>query len=46
MRTLRTIGGYEWGGFYCAGVCEHEAHHCGQIAFLRKRLPGAKPDTD
>lgn len=25
-------------------VCEHEAHHCGQIAFLRKRLPGAKPD--
>ena len=27
-------------------VCEHEAHHCGQIAFLRKRLPGAKPDTE
>jgi len=26
-------------------VCEHEAHHCGQIAFLRKRLPGAKPDA-
>ena len=26
-------------------VCEHEAHHTGQIAFLRKRLPGAKPDT-
>jgi uncharacterized damage-inducible protein DinB len=22
-------------------VCEHEAHHTGQIAFLRKRLPGA-----
>jgi Protein of unknown function (DUF664) len=27
-------------------VCEHEAHHTGQIAFLRKRLPGAKPDSD
>jgi uncharacterized damage-inducible protein DinB len=27
-------------------VCEHEAHHTGQIAILRKRLPGAKPDTD
>jgi uncharacterized damage-inducible protein DinB len=26
-------------------VCEHEAHHTGQIAFLRKRLPGAKPDA-
>lgn len=24
-------------------VCEHEAHHTGQIAMLRKRLPGAKP---
>ena len=27
-------------------VCEHEAHHTGQIAFLKKRLPGAKPDAD
>lgn len=27
-------------------VCEHEAHHTGQIAFLRKRLPGAKPNTE
>jgi len=27
-------------------VCEHEAHHVGQIAFLRKRLPGAKPDNE
>ena len=26
-------------------VCEHEAHHTGQIAMLRKRLPGAKPDA-
>jgi hypothetical protein len=25
-------------------VCEHEAHHTGQIAMLRKRLPGAKQD--
>jgi len=23
-------------------VCEHEAHHTGQIALLKKRLPGAK----
>lgn len=27
-------------------VCEHEAHHTGQIAFLRKRLPGAKASND
>ena len=27
-------------------VCEHEAHHSGQIAFLRKRLPGVKPDSN
>jgi len=26
-------------------VCEHEAHHTGQIAMLRKRLPGAKADS-
>lgn len=26
-------------------VCEHEAHHTGQIALLRKRVPGAKPDS-
>jgi len=25
-------------------VCEHEAHHTGQIAMLRKRIPGAKPE--
>ena len=27
-------------------VCEHEAHHTGQIAMLKKRLPGAKPDAE
>jgi len=27
-------------------VCEHEAHHTGQIALLRKRLPGAKPSAE
>jgi len=27
-------------------VCEHESHHSGQIAFLKKRLPGAKPDAE
>ena len=41
---------WPWGptNNYCKWfhVCEHEAHHTGQIAFLRKRLPGAKPDAD
>jgi hypothetical protein len=27
-------------------VCEHEANHRGQIAWLRSRLPGAKPGND
>jgi hypothetical protein len=27
-------------------VCEHEAHHTGQVAFLRKRLPGAKANRE
>jgi uncharacterized damage-inducible protein DinB len=27
-------------------VCEHEAHHTGQIALLRKRLPGAKESSE
>jgi len=27
-------------------VCEHESNHNGQIKFLKKRLPGAKPDSD
>jgi uncharacterized damage-inducible protein DinB len=41
---------WPWGptNNYCKWfhVCEHEAHHTGQIAFLRKRLPGVKPDSD
>ena len=41
---------WPWGptNNYCKWfhVCEHEAHHSGQIAFLRKRLPGAKPDAE
>jgi hypothetical protein len=41
---------WPWGptNNYCKWfhVCEHEAHHSGQIAFLRKRVPGAKPDSD
>lgn len=40
---------WPWGptNNYCKWfhVCEHEAHHSGQIALLRKRLPGAKPDS-
>ena len=27
-------------------VCEHEAHHTGQIALLKKRLPGAKSGSE
>lgn len=27
-------------------VCEHEANHRGQIAWLKSRLPGAKPSND
>ena len=27
-------------------VCEHEAHHTGQIAMLRKRLPGAQANSE
>ncbi len=42
--------GWGWGptNNYCKWfhVCEHESHHLGQIAFLRKRLPGAKPDNE
>jgi len=41
---------WPWGptNNYCKWfhVCEHESHHTGQIAFLRKRLPGAKPDSE
>ena|ERR1700742_1786212 len=27
-------------------VCEHESNHNGQIKFLAKRVPGAKPDSE
>ena len=27
-------------------VCEHESNHNGQIKLLKKRLPGAKPDSE
>jgi hypothetical protein len=41
---------WPWGptNNYCKWfhVCEHEAHHTGQVAMLRKRLPGAKPSTE
>ena len=41
---------WPWGptNNYCKWfhVCEHESNHNGQIKFLRKRLPGAKPDSD
>lgn len=41
---------WPWGptNHYCKWfhVCEHEAHHVGQIAFLRKRVPGAKADAE
>lgn len=34
---------YYWEWFH---VCEHESNHRGQIAFLKSRLPGAKPVKD
>jgi uncharacterized damage-inducible protein DinB len=41
---------WPWGptNNYCKWfhVCEHVSHHAGQIAFLRTRLPGAKPDSE
>jgi uncharacterized damage-inducible protein DinB len=41
---------WPWGptNNYCKWfhVCEHESHHAGQIVFLRKRLPRAKPDSE
>lgn len=41
---------WPWGptNNYCKWfhVIEHEAHHTGQIAMMRKRLPGAKPDAE
>lgn len=41
---------WPWGptNTYCKWfhVCEHEAHHTGQIAMLRKRLPGAKASAE
>jgi uncharacterized damage-inducible protein DinB len=39
----------EWGwNNYCKWfhVCEHESNHNGQIKFLRKRIPGAKLDSE
>ena len=42
--------GWGWGptNNYCKWfhVCEHESNHNGQIKFLAKRLPGAKPDKE
>ncbi len=41
---------WPWGptNNYCKWfhVCEHESNHNGQIKFLAKRLPGAKPSND
>ena len=41
---------WPWGptNTYCKWfhVCEHEAHHTGQIALIRKRIPGAKNSSD
>jgi len=42
----------EWGwgptNNYCKWfhVCEHESNHNGQIKLLKKRIPGAKPDSE
>jgi uncharacterized damage-inducible protein DinB len=50
-RWLMTVDkDWGWGptNNYCKWfhVCEHESHHSGQIAMLRKRLPGARPTTE
>lgn len=41
---------WPWGptNNYCKWfhVCEHESNHNGQIKFLKKRIPGAKQDSD
>lgn len=41
---------WPWGptNNYCKWfhVCEHESNHNGQIKFLEKRLPGAKPSSE
>jgi uncharacterized damage-inducible protein DinB len=41
---------WPWGptNNYCKWfhVCEHESNHNGQIKFLKRRLPGAKPDSE
>ena len=41
---------WPWGptNNYCKWfhVCEHESNHNGQIKFLKKRIPGAKPDSE
>ena len=41
---------FDWGptNNYCKWfhVCEHESNHNGQIKFLAKRLPGAKPSSE
>ena len=42
--------GWPWGptNNYCKWfhVCEHESNHNGQIKFLKKRVPGAKSDSE
>lgn len=46
---LSTLNDADWGPCNNLAkwfhVCEHEAHHTGQIAMLRKRIPGTKTDT-
>jgi uncharacterized damage-inducible protein DinB len=47
---LTTLNDPDWGPVNNLAkwfhVCEHEAHHTGQVAMLRKRLPGAKPGNE
>lgn len=45
-KTWGADAGYEWGwNNHCKWfhVTEHDSHHDGQIEFLKRRLPGAKP---
>ena len=48
LMTIDKTWGWGPTNNYCKWfhVCEHESNHNGQIKFLRKRIPGAKQDSD
>jgi hypothetical protein len=47
LATLVTDGGFSANNYAkWFHVAEHESNHDGQIKFLRKRIPGAKPTSE